>query len=94
MQGKLTNVTYIISNFLLQCEASASLKGFLDQITNESAPRIMLIGSDCSVSSEAIAEISHHWNLVQARYTNISYHLSMHDAIDFSFKLVTTSFKH
>ena len=51
--------------FLLQCEASASLTGFFDQITNESAPKIMLIGSDCSVSSEPVAEISHHWNLVQ-----------------------------
>ena len=49
----------------IQCEASASLTGFFDQITNESAPKIMLIGSDCSVSSEPIAEISHHWNLVQ-----------------------------
>ena len=51
--------------FLLQCEAPASLTGFFEQITNESVPKIMLIGSDCSVSSEPIAEISHHWNLVQ-----------------------------
>ena len=49
----------------LQCEASASIRGFFDLITDESAPKIMLIGSDCSVSSEPIAEISHHWNLVQ-----------------------------
>ena len=51
--------------FLLQCEAPASLTGFFEQITNESVPKIMLIGSDCSVSSEPVAEISHHWNLVQ-----------------------------
>ena len=49
----------------LQCEAPASLRGFFDQITNLSAPKIMLIGSDCSVSTEPVAEISHHWNLVQ-----------------------------
>ena len=55
----------MFSPFNIQCEASASLTGFIDQILDEANPKIMLIGSDCSVSTEPIAEISHHWNLVQ-----------------------------
>jgi len=39
----------------------------------------MLIGADCSVSTEPIAEIAHTWNLIQvASYMAIEYMYILH----------------
>jgi len=49
-----------------QCKASSSLRGFIDQVTTSSEDKqIMLIGADCSVATEPVAELAPSWNLVQ-----------------------------
>ena len=40
------------------------MRGFIDQILTEPT-KIMIIGADCSVSTEPIAELAPFWNLVQ-----------------------------
>ena len=46
-----------------QCRAAPSVRGFIDQIFMEPT-KIMVIGSDCSVSTSPIAELAPFWNLV------------------------------
>ena len=45
------------------------MRSFIDQIflSSSSENQILLIGSDCSVATEPVAELSHNWNLVQVR---------------------------
>ena len=50
----------------MQCEAGASVRGFIDQIF-ENSTRYMIVGADCSISTEPIAELAPFWNLVQVR---------------------------
>ncbi|XP_065899536.1 gamma-aminobutyric acid type B receptor subunit 2-like [Dysidea avara] len=56
------------------CEAASSLRSFIDQIFSQSL--IMLIGSDCSVATEPVAEIAPNWNLVQISPASTSPRLS------------------
>ena len=53
--------------YLLKCQAAASVRSFIGQVfsSTPASPQIMLIGADCSVATEPVAEISHNWNLVQ-----------------------------
>ncbi|XP_065899528.1 gamma-aminobutyric acid type B receptor subunit 2-like isoform X2 [Dysidea avara] len=44
-------------------EATPTLRSFIDQILNQNL--IMLIGADCSVATEPVAELAPNWNLVQ-----------------------------
>lgn len=48
----------------MQCEAGPSVRGFIDQIFTDPI-KIMIIGADCSTSTEPIAELAPFWNLVQ-----------------------------
>jgi len=58
-----------MSHFPLQCLGAVSLRSFIDQIfLSSSQNQIMLIGSDCSVATEPVAELSHNWNLVQVSH--------------------------
>ena len=50
-------------NILSQCEATSGVRSFIDQIFSHNL--IMLIGADCSIATEPIAELSPNWNLVQ-----------------------------
>ena len=59
----------------------------------------MLIGSDCSVSTEPIAQISHHWNLVQVSYIECvldwaACNDKCYGIVDISVKFIAASFKH
>ncbi|XP_065899591.1 gamma-aminobutyric acid type B receptor subunit 2-like [Dysidea avara] len=56
------------------CAAASSLRSFIDQIFNRS--QIILIGSDCSVATEPVAEIAPNWNLVQISAASSSPRLS------------------
>ncbi|XP_065899590.1 gamma-aminobutyric acid type B receptor subunit 2-like isoform X4 [Dysidea avara] len=56
------------------CAAASSLRSFIDQIFNHT--QIMLIGSDCSVATEPVAEIAPNWNLVQISAASSSPRLS------------------
>ena len=46
---------------ILKCQAATSVRGFIEQVYSSSptSPQIMLIGADCSVATEPVAEISH-----------------------------------
>lgn len=50
----------------LQCSSGPSVRGFIDQIEEE-PQKIMIVGADCSTSSESIGELAPFWNLVQVR---------------------------
>ena len=59
----------IIANIFVslnQCQALPSTRGFIDQIFSSSTEnQIMMIGADCSVATEPVAELTPHWNIVQ-----------------------------
>ncbi len=40
------------------------MRGFIDQIFMEPT-KIMIVGADCSTSTEPVAELAPFWNLVQ-----------------------------
>ncbi|XP_065899522.1 gamma-aminobutyric acid type B receptor subunit 2-like isoform X2 [Dysidea avara] len=62
------NLTYTHSDSM--CRPAPTLRSFIDQIYNSSEGsadnQIMLLGPDCSVATEPVAEIAPNWNLVQA----------------------------
>ena len=51
--------------YYFKCQAAASVRSFNHLVSSPANPIIMLIGAGCSVATEPVAEISHHWNLVQ-----------------------------
>ena len=50
-----------------QCTRGDSLDAFFDEFQFDSTPKIALIGCGCSTATEPVAEISHKWNISQAR---------------------------
>jgi len=52
--------------YFCQCTAASSLRSFIDQIFSQNL--IMLIGPDCSIATEPVAEIAPNWNLVQVSH--------------------------
>ena len=55
-----------IIRFMWQCDHTAALEAFFKQVLN-GPPKIALIGSGCSVSTEPVADISHFYNITQVR---------------------------
>ena len=51
--------------FILQCTRTDSLEVFFKDIQNINEPKIVVVGCGCSVATEPVAEISHHWNISQ-----------------------------
>ena len=52
----------------------------MHQISSTTENKIMIVGADCSVSTEPVAELAPYWNLVQVGNTDImlfSYLLSV-----------------
>lgn len=68
-----------------RCEAGTSVRAFIDQIFQD---QIMIVGSDCSVSSEPIAELAPFWNLVQFSPLSTSPRLSARDTFGTFLRLV------
>ena len=50
---------------MLQCTRVESLNVFLKDVLYSTVPKIAVIGCGCSVATEPVAEISHHWNISQ-----------------------------
>ncbi|XP_032222381.2 gamma-aminobutyric acid type B receptor subunit 2 isoform X2 [Nematostella vectensis] len=52
-----------------KCKRGYGIRQLMDllELPSDKSP-IMLIGGGCSVGTEATAEVSHFWNLIQARY--------------------------
>ena len=66
-------MTDYICYYIFQCDGAASARSFIGQIFSSEfeTPQIMLIGADCSVATEPVAEISHNWNLVQVSFQQV-----------------------
>ena len=52
----------ILSHPLIQCDGPTSLESFFDGINSEPV-KIGVIGCGCSVATEPVAAIVHHWNI-------------------------------
>ena len=68
-------MVFLLLLFLLQCHRPHAIRAFFKQVPYSEPRRIALIGAGCSVASEATAEISHNFNLIQVisylyRYTS------------------------
>ena len=48
-----------------QCTRTDSLDVFFEDTQLDAVPKIAVIGCGCSVATEPVAEISHHWNITQ-----------------------------
>ncbi|XP_031551321.1 gamma-aminobutyric acid type B receptor subunit 1-like [Actinia tenebrosa] len=73
----LTNYSLRMSWRDTKCNRGYGVRQLVDfiQLPRDKAP-IMLIGGGCSVGTEATAEASHYWNLVQIAYSANSMALS------------------
>ena len=49
---------------MIQCNRTVTLEGLFTQL-NSSRQKVSLIGSGCSLATEATAEISHYYNVPQ-----------------------------
>ena len=54
-----------ISIFFPQCHRATSLRQFFQSVPSSDPPVLALLGSGCSVATEPVAEIIHHWNISQ-----------------------------
>ncbi|XP_065899508.1 gamma-aminobutyric acid type B receptor subunit 2-like isoform X2 [Dysidea avara] len=60
----LYNFTYLRNDSM--CQAAPTLRSLIDQIFLPSTEnQIMLIGPDCSIATEPVAELAPNWNLMQ-----------------------------
>ena len=52
---------------VLQCAATPGILGFIDHVTNpnRNETEVIVIGADCSVSTQPIASLTPVFNLVQ-----------------------------
>ena len=50
---------------LFQCDRTASIDQFFQSVPSSDPPVLALLGSGCSVATEPVAEIIHHWNISQ-----------------------------
>ena len=51
-----------------QCEDTPAVHGFIQHVTSRSETEIIIIGPECSVSSQPVANLAPFWNLVQVRH--------------------------
>ena len=49
----------------IQCNTTAALDGFFTQLLQPPQNKLALIGSGCSVATEATAQIAHYYNIIQ-----------------------------
>ena len=54
-----------LSALLTQCARTRSLNLFFTTVVDPNPPVLGLLGCGCSVASEPVAEIIHHWNISQ-----------------------------
>ena len=50
---------------LSQCRASLAVRSFIGEIFSPNQSLAMLIGPECSVGSEPVAELAPSWNVIQ-----------------------------
>ena len=66
---------------VLQCTDTKAVHGFIQHVTNRSEIEILIIGADCSVSSQPVAGLAPLWNLVQVRHKYISIHFTVSNIV-------------
>ena len=67
----MLELLYDTACMCIQCNTTAALDGFFTQLTQPPQNKLALIGSGCSVATEATAQIAHYHNVIQvaiARY--------------------------
>ena len=62
-----------ISCIIMQCDRTRSLDQFFATVAQADPPVLGLLGCGCSVASEPVAEIIHHWNISQVSKNSIDY---------------------
>ena len=88
----LIKTVHSILPFHLQCTGTLAVRGFIEHVTNRSETEILIIGPDCSVSSQPVAGLAPFWNLVQVRYKYISVPLHhLHDVYVFMQVSITST---
>ena len=50
-----------------QCDGITSRNQFFQSVPSSDPPVLALLGSGCSVATEPVAQIIHHWNISQVR---------------------------
>ena len=64
-------------SFFFQCDAATSLDRFFDGIQSPSEPvKIGVLGCGCSVATEPVAAIIHHWNIPLVCPVQMPFYLS------------------
>ena len=56
----------------IQCTGTLAVHGFIQHVTNRSETEVVIIGADCSVASQPLANLAQFWNLVQVRHKYMS----------------------
>ena len=51
----------------MQCDETRSLSLFFATVAEANPAVLGVLGAGCSVASEAVAQIIHHWNISQVR---------------------------
>ena len=57
-----------MTTILMQCDRTRSLDLFFTTVPQATPHVLGLLGCGCSVASEPVAEIIHHWNISQVYY--------------------------
>ena len=52
---------------LLQCHHDRSVDAYLHGMFADPPRKLAIVGCGCSVATEPVAELSHHWNISQVR---------------------------
>ena len=60
------------ASFPIQCTGTLAVHGFIQHVTNRSETEVVIIGADCSVASQPLANLAQFWNLVQVRHKYMS----------------------
>ena len=63
----------------IQCSGTLAVHGFVQHVTNRSETEVIIIGADCSVATQPVANLAQFWNLVQVRhFTCFTVHFGKH----------------
>ena len=54
------------TNLTIQCSTAPTVRGFVNNLFNLPT-KVMVIGPDCSTSTQSVAELAPFWELVQVR---------------------------
>lgn len=62
---ELLSCICIVIFVIVQCDRTQSLSSFFTAVAEASPAVLGVLGCGCSVATEPVAEIIHHWNISQ-----------------------------